>query len=126
MNGLTESGRLSIVSLFRQIIQSNPPIQVLNMNAFSAKCDRGVIMGENILEALLNSNIQSITDLVFSNNQSWFYHPYSQGDRSGNVELLAELISRQSGLQHLNLAVNYFYPSATLARIADIGASSKL
>ena len=35
MSDLTEAGRLSMVSLFRQIIQSNPPIQVLNMNYFS-------------------------------------------------------------------------------------------
>ena len=68
MNGLTESGRLSIVSLFRQIIQSNPPIQVLDMNAFSQSNDKDVNMGELILEALLNSNIQSITDLDFGYN----------------------------------------------------------
>ena len=32
---LTEAGRLSIVSLFRQIIQHNPPIEVLNLESFS-------------------------------------------------------------------------------------------
>ena len=35
MRNLTEAGQMSIESLFRQIIQHNPPIQVLNMQGFS-------------------------------------------------------------------------------------------
>ena len=34
MKRLTEAGRLSMVSLFRQIIQNSPPIEGLNMNFF--------------------------------------------------------------------------------------------
>ena len=36
MSGLNEVGRLSMASLFRQIIQQNPPVQVLNMKFFSS------------------------------------------------------------------------------------------
>ena len=35
MFDLSETARMSIVSLFRQIVQQNPPIEVLNMNVFS-------------------------------------------------------------------------------------------
>ena len=113
MDELTEAGRLSMVSLLRQIVQSNPPIQVLNMNAISQSNDKDVNMGELILEALLNSNIQSITDLNFSYNRSWFKRYDTQEDRAGIVELLAEIIYRQSSLQHLNLFLNYFSSNAT-------------
>ena len=34
MYGLSETAMMSIVSLFRQIVQQNPPIEVLNMYAF--------------------------------------------------------------------------------------------
>ena len=74
MGALTETGRLSMVSLFRQIIQHNPPIQVLNMYCFSDKYDTVENIGELVLEALLNSNIESIQDLNLSGNKSWFRH----------------------------------------------------
>ena len=60
---LSEAGRLSIVSLFRQIIQNSPPIQVLNLQKFSHDRDRNANIGELVLEAILSSNINSITDL---------------------------------------------------------------
>ena len=68
MYQLTEAGRLSMVSLFRQIIQSNPTIQVFDMNTFSGNSDRDQNMGELVLDTLLNSNIKSITDLDLSSN----------------------------------------------------------
>ena len=40
MRGLSEAGRIQIVSLFRQIIHHNPPIQVLNMEGFSSSEDK--------------------------------------------------------------------------------------
>ena len=46
-----------MVSLFRQITQSNPPIQVLNMYQFSGALDINENNGELILEALLSSSI---------------------------------------------------------------------
>ena len=113
MDELTEAGRLSMVSLLRQIVQSNPPIQVLNMNNFSYGSDRDENMGELVLEALLNSNIQSITDLDLSYNRSWFENPVTQEERTGSVELLAEIISRQYGLQNINLVYNFFSSNAT-------------
>ena len=51
-----------MASLFRQIIQQNPPIKVLNMGAFSSGEDRENI-GEIILEALMSSNFNTITNL---------------------------------------------------------------
>ena len=93
MYNLSETGRLSLVSLFRQITQNNPPIQLLNMNDFSSDRDSNMNMGEFVLEALLGSNIQSITDLNLYGNSSWFKNPETQEEKSGSVDLLVELIS---------------------------------
>ena len=57
MTKLTDAGRISIVSLCRQIFQSNPPIQVLNMEEFSDEYDIDINIGELFLDALLSSNI---------------------------------------------------------------------
>ena len=68
MHHLTEAGRLSMVGLFRQIIQCNPPIEVLNMLQFSYDKDSEENIGELVLEALLSSNIDSITHLDLGYN----------------------------------------------------------
>ena len=104
-----------MVSLLRQIIQNNPPIQVLDMELFSSNKDTVENIGELVLEALLNNNIQSIQDLNLSYNQSWFIviNSKTYEDRSSNVDLLGELISKQSGLKHINLGENYFHDNAT-------------
>ena len=86
---LTEEGRLSLVSLFRQIIKNSPPIEVLNMWAFSTNEDKVENICELVLESLLSSNIDTITNLNLSNNKSWFNHPDTQQERSGNIDLLA-------------------------------------
>ena len=65
-------------------------------------------MGEIVLESVLTSQIDSINDLNLGINKSWFGE-----DRSGNTDLLAELISKQSGLEHLNLAANFSSNDAT-------------
>ena len=79
-------------------------------------------MGELVLETLLSSNVDSIIDLNLSDNNSWFWHPVTKEERSDNVDLLAELISKQTALQHLNLRNNGFSSNATqtiLTRIAE-------
>ena len=70
-----------MVSLFRQIVQSSPPIAVLHMNSFSGQKDYEENMGEQVLEALLSSNIDTITDLNLGNNTSWFKHPDTKEER---------------------------------------------
>ena len=75
MSGLSETGRLSMLSLFRQIIQQNPQLDVLNMAAFSDDCNDSENIGEIVLETLLSSNIESISDLNLRENESWFKHP---------------------------------------------------
>ena len=75
MTRLSEVNRLSMVKLFRQIIQQSPPIQVLNMASFSDDADSEENLGELVLEALLNTNINSITTLNLSSNISWFKQP---------------------------------------------------
>ena len=64
-------------------------------------------MGEIVLESVLTSQIDSINDLNLGINKSWF-----REDRSGNTDLLAELISKQAGLQHIKLGYNYFTSTA--------------
>ena len=68
MYSLTETGRLSMVSLLRQIFHNNPPIQVLNMSKFSLNLDYNENIGELVLESLLASRISSITELNLNSN----------------------------------------------------------
>ena len=79
---LKEVGRLSMVNLFRQIIQNNPPIEVLNMWGFSSNNDKDANISEHVLETLLCHNIYSFTELNLSNNESWFKHPRTKEERS--------------------------------------------
>ena len=85
------------------------------MLEFSSYNDANEKIGEVILEALYTSNIDSIIDLNLGSNSSWFKHP-------SNAELLAEVIYKQSGIQHININCNDFSSDATqkiLTRIAD-------
>ena len=82
---------MSFISLFRQIIQHDPPIEVVIMNGFSGDRDKNENIGEVVLEALLTSSINSITTLDLAGNSSWFEHP-------GNIDLLTEVILKQAGL----------------------------
>ena len=66
---------------------------------------REVNMCALILEPLLNSNIDSIADLNLFNNTEWFSFS-QQGGIDSNVVLLAELITKQAGLQKINLGDN--------------------
>ena len=91
--------------------------------------DRDGKIGEQIFEAILNSNIDSISDLNFFYNHSWFTDQYTEEDRSSNIELLKELISKQTSLLHLNIGHNYFSNSATeaiLIRILESDTHSRL
>ena len=72
MYELSETGRLSMVNLLRQIVQCNPQITVLNMSYFSDDKDELNNIGELVLEILMSSSINSITYLNFFDNKSWF------------------------------------------------------
>ena len=61
-----------MVNLLRQIVQRNPPITNLIMERFSDASDHNENIGELVLENLLNSNIDKITNLDLSYNKSWF------------------------------------------------------
>ena len=68
------------------------------------------------METLLSYSVDSIIDLNLGNNESWFKHP-------GNVDLLTELISRQTRLQIISLSDNMFSSNATktiLTKIAEV------
>ena len=64
------------------------------MNGFSYNEIENQNIGELVFETLLNTNVESIIDLNLGGNYSWFGHPYTKEERSGNIDLLAELISR--------------------------------
>ena len=105
-----------MVSLLQQIIYNDPQIEVLNMDYFSFDEDRDHNIGELVLETLLSYNVDSIIDLNFGCNESWFNH-------SENVDLLTELISRQNRLQIISLSDNMFSSNATktiLTKIAEV------
>ena len=89
------------------------------MNRFSADQEKDENIGELVLETLLSYSVNSIIDLNLGCNQSWFKHP-------GNVDLLTELISRQTCLQIISLNCNRFSSNAThtlLTKIADVISS---
>ena len=73
------------------------------MDTFSHDRDIEQNIGELILESLLSSNIDSITELDLAYNSSWFKNPKIGEDRSGNVDLLVELINKQASLQKIYL-----------------------
>ena len=75
MSELSETGRMQLCGLFRQIIQQNPPLEVLSIAGYSKNEDRSENIGEFILETILSSKIKSIKDLDLQGNPSWFLHP---------------------------------------------------
>ena len=77
------------------------------MEYFSYDSDSEQNIGELILETLLSSNINSINDLNLSYNSSWFNNPNTGEERSGNVDLLVELILKQASLQKIDLRYNF-------------------
>ena len=108
MSGLSETGRLSMLSLFRQIIQNNPQLELLNMSAFSENINDSENIGEIVLETLLSSNIESIAIISLYLNPSWFELPQI-GElriRTSNVELLVDLINKQTTLKTFDLREN--------------------
>ena len=82
------------------------------MNIFSSGKDRDANIGELVLEILMSSNIDSITNLNLRSNESWFKNPNTEEERSGNVDLLVELIAKQAGLQKIYLGGNAFFATA--------------
>ena len=63
---------MNVASLIRDIIQNNPPLIYLDLNAFSDRFDVNENSGDIILDALLNSSISTIKDLNLGYNYSWF------------------------------------------------------
>ena len=66
-------------------------------------------IGELVFEILLNSRVESITDLNFGNNTSWFMGE----EKSGNIDLMTEFISRQTNLQTFYFNRNELSSNAT-------------
>ena len=96
MNRLTEEGQLAMFSLCSQIIQENPPLTVLSMYKFSKNnyFIENINMGKLVLETLLSSTINSITDLNLADNESWFWHSPMEENSQSNVDRLLALISK--------------------------------
>ena len=92
MVDLSEEGLMLMVSILRQIILKNPPILVLNMEKFNSKMDYTHEICKLVLESLLSSNINTITDLNFSKNQFWFWNLEKTLGGSEDFKLLLELI----------------------------------
>ena len=92
------------------------------MNFFSYDKDSDENIGELVLDTLLSSNIDTITDLNLGGNESWFWNLATKQERLENVDLLAALISKQDAIHHISLNRNFFSRSATkkvLTRIAE-------
>ena len=96
---LSVAGRLSLVSMLRQIVQNSPVITYINVEFFSNDKDKKKNIGELVLEILLSSSNDLITNINLENNSSWF----KGKKRKGNVDLLMELITKQTSLQSIYL-----------------------
>ena len=70
-------------------------------------------IGEIIIESLFSSNIDSITDLKLSGNESWFKNSSTNQEICNNADLVSEIISKQAGIHHINLSSNKFSSNAT-------------
>ena len=77
------------------------------MHSFSSWSDSEQSIGELILETLLNFTVDSLIELNLGENKSWFKQ------RSANIALLSELISRQTRLRIISLSKNEFSSIAT-------------
>ena len=129
MFDLSEEGRMQLGGLFRQIIQQNPPLEVLNLRCYSDKNDRFQNIGEFILESILDSRIKSIRHLYLALNSSWFQHPDTLELNVSNENILSEIIAKQVDLEDLNLGKNGLSSNATqqiLTRIAAWGDRSPI
>ena len=82
------------------------------MHGFSGHND-SYKTGELVLEAILSSNIDSITNLNFHYNIFWFKHHHTEDYRPVNVDLLVELIIKQTSWQNISLGSNGFCSSST-------------
>ena len=92
------------------------------MGKFSSGSDSNGNICETILESLLSSNIDSITNLNLGSNKSWFKNSGTNQEICSNAVLLSELISKQAGIHHINLRYNLFTSNATktiVTKIAD-------
>ena len=93
------------------------------MELFSSNKDVNESVGELILEAFLNSSIQTIKHLNLSWNESWFNHGDTKEEREGIVEMLTEIISMQTECPNvLNLGRNRFSSSGTEKLMTTIAA----
>ena len=99
------------------------------MKNYSSNVDKDQNIGELIFETLLNYRVDTIVELNLSINQSWFMHPGTHEERTGNIDHFTEFISRQTHLQIIDLSWNELSSNATLTlltKIADIIDSTKL
>ena len=80
------------------------------------------IIGEHVLSALLNSRVDSIIELNLCGNRLWFFsNSDTKEEILGNVSLLVDLISKQAGLQYIDLNENSFSSNATKSILTRIG-----
>ena len=81
-------------SLFASILND----LVSKLNGLSEDRDVNENIGELVLESLLSSDINSITELRLGSNKSWFRHPVTKERKSGNIVLLEGLLQKLAGL----------------------------
>ena len=53
----SEAVRMQLGDLFRQIIQQNPPLEVLSLEEYSEKKDKNENIGQFMLETILGTRI---------------------------------------------------------------------
>ena len=91
MNRASEQMREALVHLASQITRNNLPVTNLWLSRLGSSEE-----GDQLLEALCNSEITTVRYLNFGDNRSWWTNPQA-------MDILSQFIARQSNLEELHL-----------------------
>ena len=83
--------REALVHLASQITRNNLPVTNLWLSRLGSSEE-----GDQLLEALCNSEITTVRYLNFGDNRSWWTNPQA-------MDILSQFIARQSNLEELHL-----------------------
>ena len=114
MNRASEQMREALVHLASQITRNNLPVTNLWLSRLGSSEE-----GDQLLEALCNSEITTVRYLNFGDNRSWWTNPQA-------MDILSQFIARQTHLEELHLQKNNLNAAMTTQILSTIRGSETL
>ena len=106
--------REALVHLASQITRNNLPVTNLWLSRLGSSEE-----GDQLLEALCNSEITTVRYLNFGDNRSWWTNPQA-------MDILSQFIARQSNLEELHLQKNNLNAAMTTQILSTIRGSEAI